>query len=54
MDTSSAVIQPLTNPEAVKQMGNLAYNPDYSVQTIQQQADRIRQENEKEVYVSLH
>lgn len=54
IDTSSAVIQPLTNPEAVKQMGNLAYNPDYSVQTIQQQADRIRQENEKEVYVSLH
>ena len=50
---SSTVIQPIT-PTQATQMNNLAHNPDFSVETIQQQADRIRRENETEVYVPLH
>ena len=59
---SERVIQPLSSPATITQstpaqtaqMTNLAHNPDFSVETIQQQADRIRRENETEVYVPLH
>lgn len=63
---SPAVVQPilanadntatpdLDNPAAVQQqMEALAYS-DRPIETIQQEADRIRKENESEVYVSLH
>ena len=57
--SSDVVIQPQITPTtqstpAVDQrMRELANNPDYSVGTIEQQANRIRKENESEVYVSL-
>lgn len=51
---SSSIIQPNLTPAQTAQMNNLAHNQDYSVETIQQQADRIRRENETEVYVALH
>lgn len=50
--TSDVVVQPM-NPTELEQMQNLAHNPDFSVETIQQQADRIRQENQNEVFVPL-
>ncbi len=50
--TGNTVVQP--TPIQAAQMNNLAHNPDFSVETIQQQADRIRRENETEVYVPLH
>ncbi len=57
----SPVVQPtpakpaaLPSATTVAKMNNLAHNPDLSVETIQQQADRIRRENESEVYVPLH
>lgn len=47
--------QELEDPTVVQQQMNaLANNPNLSVENIQQQADRIRRENESEVYVSLH
>lgn len=49
---NSTIVQP--TPVQAAQMNNLAHNPDFSVETIQQQADRIRRENETEVYVPLH
>lgn len=52
--TSSSVVQPNLTPAQSAQLNNLAHNTDYSVETIQQQADRIRRENETEVYVPLH
>ncbi len=51
---SSAVVQPETNPENLRKMTELAHTDDLSVETLQKQADRIRQENDNEVYVSLH
>ncbi len=55
---SSVVIQPETpTPESLehlRKLNNLARNSEYSVETIQKEADRIRQENANEVYVSLH
>lgn len=49
---NNTIVQP--TPVQSAQMNNLAHNPDFSVETIQQQADRIRRENETEVYVPLH
>ncbi len=58
--SSNVVIQPQTpsnfqsQPNITDQrMQELANNPDFSVGTIEQQANRIRKENESEVYVSL-
>lgn len=48
------VVQPTLTPEQATQMNNLAHDPDLTIETIQQQADRIRHENETEVYVPLH
>ncbi len=58
------VIQPLTKsepenntiiqPVIPQELNELANNSDFSVETIQQQADRIRKENESEVYIPLH
>lgn len=48
------VIQPLTNPNSTDpRMQELANNPDYSITTIGQQANRINKENGNETYVSL-
>lgn len=62
--TSQHVIQPLNQtpqpnntvvqPVVPAELNELANNTDFSVETIQQQADRIQKENESEVYVSLH
>lgn len=51
---NSAIVQPTPTPATTAKMTNLAHNPDFSVETIQQQADRIRRENESEVYIPLH
>ena len=51
---NSTIVQPNLTPSQTSQMNALAHNPDFSVETIQQQADRIRHENESEVYVQLH
>ena len=51
---SDAIVQPTLNPAQSTQMNNLANNPSYSVQTIQQQANRINRDNSNEVYVPLH
>lgn len=48
------VVQPQTATVKDNRMNELANNPDFSVETIQQQADRIKRENESEVYISLH
>lgn len=48
------IVQPNLTPVQTAQMNNLAHDPDLSVETIQQQADRIRHENETEVYIPLH
>ena len=54
ISNSAAIVQPTITP-ITSQMNNLAHNnPDLSIETIQQQADRIRRENETEVYVPLH
>lgn len=47
---SNVIVQPTVNA----QMTELANNPDFSVETIEQQAQRIQKENESEVYVPLH
>lgn len=52
--SNSAVVQPTLTPTQTSQLNDLAHNTDFSVETIQQQADRIRRENESEVYVPLH
>ena len=53
--TSAQQQQQLEDPENVQQqMQNLASIPSQPVENVQQQADRIRRENESEVYVSLH
>lgn len=52
--TNSTIVQPTANPAKAAQMHSLANNPDFSVETIQQQADRIRKENETEVIIPLH
>ncbi len=46
----------LANPELVQQQMNALANPVATPRTenVQEQADRIRRENESEVYVSLH
>lgn len=51
---SDVIVQPTIPPAATAQITELANNPDFSVETIEQQADRIRKENESEVYVPLH
>lgn len=58
--SSNVVIQPQISPLTESQspainprMQELANNPDFSVGTIEQQANRIRKENDSEVYVSL-
>ena len=48
------IVQPTLTPAQTAQMNDLAHDPDLSVETIQQQADRIRHENETEVYIPLH
>ncbi len=45
---------PTITPAQAEKFENLANNPDYSVETIQQEANRIQRENESEVYISLH
>lgn len=49
---SDTIVQPSVPVPA--ELNELANNPDFSVETIQQQADRIQKENESEVYVPLH
>lgn len=53
---SPAVVQPTPQDPALiqQQMVALAHNPNLTVETIQEEADRIRRENESEVYVPLH
>ena len=49
--------EPEPEPEPNQQMIDLANNPDFSIETIAQQANRINNEennNKDEVYVSLH
>lgn len=55
-DKTPAPAETPTTPETPTnaRMNDLANNPDFSVETIQQQADRIKRENESEVYISLH
>ena len=44
-----------SNPEPSQDMIDLANNPDFSIETIAQQAKRINEKsNDKEVYISLH
>lgn len=43
--------QPTTQSEA--RMQELANNPDFTISTIEQQANRVQKENESEVFVSL-
>lgn len=51
----NAPATPPAHPDVVSQkLTALANNPNLSVKTIQKEADRIRKENESEVYVSLH
>lgn len=53
----STIVQPTPpaiNPVQAEKFENLANNSDYSVETIQQEANRIQKENESEVYISLH
>jgi len=49
---NNTIVQPQPKPTA--QMEDLAHNPDFSVETIEQQADRIRKEEESEIYIPLH
>lgn len=42
---SNVVVQPTVNPTAAEQLQDLAHNPDFSVRTIGQQANRINKEN---------
>lgn len=51
INTEPVINQP--SPQATQQFTNLANNPDFSINTIQQQADRI-QKQENEIYISLH
>lgn len=55
---SNTVIQPQAQSTPItsndSRLNELANNTDFSVGTIQQQADRISHENEPEVYISLH
>lgn len=51
---SDVIVQPTIPPATTAQMTELANNPDFSVETIEQQAERIQKENESEVYVPLH
>lgn len=48
------VVQPTVSPADLERLHELAHNSDFSVGTIEQQANRIRKENENEVYVPLH
>jgi len=52
----NTVVQPTPaiTPVQAEKFENLANNTDYSIETIQQEADRIRKENESEVYIPLH
>lgn len=50
---SSTIVQP-TPPAEIQQMQNLAHNPDFSIETISQQANRINKENNQEVITPLH
>lgn len=52
--TTSTVVQPQPDTTRDNRINELANNTDFSVETIQQQADRIKRENESEVYISLH
>lgn len=54
MVPSSNVNPDLDNPAAVQQQMQAFTSSDRPAETIQQEADRIRKENESEVYVSLH
>ena len=51
--TNNIVIQPQT-PSPDNRLNELANNPDFSVETIQQQASRVQNQQEPEVYISLH
>lgn len=48
--TPDVIVQPTPPPE----MTALANNPDLSIETIEQEADRINKENDSEVYIPLH
>lgn len=50
----NTVVQPQPDTTRDNRINELANNADFSVETIQQQADRIKRENESEVYISLH
>lgn len=57
--TSPTPPQPQPQPQPTptvndSRMNELANNPDFSIETIQHQADRIQHKNESEVYISLH
>lgn len=47
------IVQPTISSATAAQMTALANNPDFSVETIEQQANRIQKENQSEVYVPL-
>lgn len=52
--SSSVVIQPDLTSTEYRKLDELAQDPNLSVATIQKEADRIRKENDSEIYVSLH
>lgn len=51
--TSSIVVQPTITPTAQAQLNNLAHNSTYSIETIQQQADRIQSQSNPGISVPL-
>lgn len=51
---SPVVVQPETSNANIRALNELAHNTQLSIKTIQEEADRIRKENDSEIYVSLH
>lgn len=55
-DPSNTIVQPnipVNTPAIAEQMKNLANDPTLSIETIEEESDRINKENQSEVYVSL-
>ncbi len=46
--------KPVTKAAPSEDLINLANNSDFSIQTIQKEANRIQNNNDKEVFISLH
>lgn len=55
-DSSNTIVQPnipVNTPAIAERMENLANDPALSIETIEEESDRINKENQSEVYVSL-